>query len=109
MNVHLLIADWSETPMVDPRPCVARVVARPGGGWSIVVSVAVMRGGVPSREVAVMEIDVDLPHLGGGVSRTRLEYLGPGAWALTPSLVTPVLHGFVILRGAPDPAPWATP
>lgn len=35
------------------------------------------------------------------------EKLGPGVWALKPSLNLPgLLHAFVILCGAPDPAPW---
>jgi len=31
----------------------------------------------------------------------------PGVWALKPSLNAPgLIHGFVVLHGVPDPAPW---
>jgi hypothetical protein len=32
--------------------------------------------------------------------------LGPGIWAVQPSVLTEGYHGFVVLRNVPDPAPW---
>lgn len=35
------------------------------------------------------------------------EVIAPGVWALTPSLnAEGLIHGFVVLYGVPDPAPW---
>lgn len=105
-TVHLLIAEWSDAPPADPRPVVAKVLpGLPGRPWQVLVAVRTDRG----RVMLSTELGVDLPHLGGGTARTRLERLGPGAWALLPSLVGGGLHAFVVLRGAPEPAPWETP
>ena len=35
------------------------------------------------------------------------ELITPGVWALEPSLNVPAtIHGFLVLYGVPDPAPW---
>lgn len=34
----------------------------------------------------------------------------PGVWVLEPSLnVEELIHGFVLIHGVPDPAPWEVP
>jgi hypothetical protein len=42
-----------------------------------------------------------------GVLTYGAERVTAGVWAITPSLnVVGVIHGFVVIHGVPDPAPW---
>jgi hypothetical protein len=39
-----------------------------------------------------------------------LERLGPGVWAVQPSVVVPgAIHAYIVLRGVPEPAPFGDP
>jgi hypothetical protein len=38
-----------------------------------------------------------------------LAKLGPGVWGVTPSIIGGGIHAYVVLCGAPDPAPWEAP
>jgi hypothetical protein len=53
-------------------------------------------------------VDLDGPIvIDGKLAAFHIRKMGHGAWALSPSLNMPgILHAFVVLHGAPDPAPW---
>lgn len=43
----------------------------------------------------------------GRLAAFGVEPIAPSVWSLTPSLnMPPVVHGFIVLYGVPDPAPW---
>jgi hypothetical protein len=45
--------------------------------------------------------------IGGDVESFGAKRIAAGLWALSPSLNIPeVIHGFIVLHGVPDPAPW---
>lgn len=46
-------------------------------------------------------------HADGTLASFGAEQISAGVWALFPSLnVRDLVHGFVVLYGVPDPAPW---
>lgn len=56
----------------------------------------------------VVPVDPDGPVVKDGkLAAFHIRKLGHGAWALSPSLNMPgILHAFIVVHGAPDPAPW---
>jgi len=65
----------------------------------------------PAPAIAIPIIPDDEPAVTPfGVLGFAAEQLGPGTWILNPSLNMPeLLHGYVILTGVPNPAPWRRP
>jgi hypothetical protein len=46
-------------------------------------------------------------HADGSIKIFGSRKIGPGTWAVTPSLNIPeVIHAFLVLCGVPEPAPW---
>jgi hypothetical protein len=113
-DVILLTPQWSDAIMTDPRPePLCRVGPDGDGGWSLLLSLPVRTadGGVGRAQLGVpcRPGEPDAVFERGrcvAISRWGLARLGPGVWRVLPSVVHEGLHAFVVLWGAPDPAPW---
>lgn len=114
-----LTPSWSERPMDDPRGEIVACVRRSyDGTLSATLSLPNGRGGrmplgfpvrVGSHEGAM--------HERGGMVAWGLRRLGPGVWAVAPSIHEPSvlvqvggravpLHAYVVLCDVPEPAPF---
>jgi hypothetical protein len=73
------------------------------GRWSLIL--ALVRGDRRRFQIQIpigpkpMETDE-------GMACWGVAKLAPSVWAVQPSILAEGYHGFVILRGVPDPAPW---
>ena len=107
--VYMLTPLWSETPMVDPRnEVLCRVMAEPGGLVCLLrvpTKKQMMLLSIPVREGG----SIGDPTATYGMIAWGMRRLGPGVWALNPSIRQTGLHAFVILCDVPEPPPWAPP
>jgi hypothetical protein len=107
LPVLMLTPKWSETIMVDPRPeplCCVR--PDPAGGHSAVLRVTRRDG---RTETLGFPVRVGTPVGEGAAMKSwGLSRLGPGVWAVSPSIHQPgLLHAYVVLCDVPEPAPFA--
>lgn len=113
LPVSRLILSWSDRPMDDPRPGLVCRVVRNSGGLSLLLTQRLPDR--PNRLSVAVPVRVGPPIVPGGeqegagyeVTAFGLERIGPGVWALSPSLVIGNLHAWVMLCDVPEPAPWA--
>jgi len=114
-TILLLTTRWTETPMVDTRKeplCVVRPDL--AGGWSLLLVFPKEKGPPFAMNCPVRPGEPDGDPIMQGdrvvgftMRRWGLRRLGPGVWALDPSIHEHnVLHAYVVLCDVPDPAPW---
>ena len=116
MNVRMLTPKWSETIMTDARAGPLCVVTRGARGWTGVLRLPASK---PDGSVVQVTLSFDVQQgapdatfdAAGGCQSIRcwgLARLGPGVWAVAPSLVELRygLHAFVVLCDVPEPPPW---
>ncbi len=109
-EIYLLTPEWSNTLLVDPRPHVLLCSVQPEkGGFVCLLRIPAkpqtLLLSVPVREGTPIG-DATSPH---GMIAWGMRRLGPGVWALSPSIKQTGLHAFVILCNVPEPPPWARP
>ena len=105
LRVHLRWVDTVPLVMTPPSgPPVGTVWRRADGIWELVFSIS--RGPRNIRQRHFVAIDP----MGTRRDCWQMIRLGPGVWDLDPSLHVPTqIHAFLVLIGAPEPAPWSTP
>jgi hypothetical protein len=112
IDVYHLTPQWTDTPMVDTRPLVAKIQSRAahgGGGLELVLVIETDDNRRPILGFPIGEgpaVYDGLPEKGKMV-RWGLRKLGPTVWMVQPSIVVPgALHAFVTIVEVPEPAPW---
>jgi hypothetical protein len=114
VDVAHLTPSWTETPMVDVRPLVAKVQTHAGGGLEVVMKVAAKtRIGGEGRQIIVpftVRVGASLKVVPDDPDDNRmvawgLRQLGATVWTVEPSIITPWgMHAFVTIIDVPDPA-----
>lgn len=116
MDVAHITPVWTETPMVDPRPCTAKVQARSveaGGGLEVLIGIQAKESGKTKRIIIPFAVRVGTPVKASPDASDPtmlcwgLRRLGPSVWTVEPSVVTPFgFHAFVTICEVPEPAPF---
>jgi len=114
--IQLLTPRWSarpfEAPCAEGPLCIVTHNFAGGGLLDLVITIPTQRaGGIPYRHLFGVPVRVGAMegemYQDGGMKHWGLRKLGPGVWALDPSIHQPgVLHAYVVLQGVPDPAPF---
>jgi hypothetical protein len=108
--VSLLVARWTSAPFLDIRDEPVVIIRRLDNGLlDVLVTLPVPnRPRFPLSFVArVGEPEGEgSPEEGFTMQWWGLSRLGPSVWLVTPSVVTPELHAFIVIRDVPEPAPF---